>query len=272
MNVLKVAARLVAVSRQATFRAATWQSLPIQFLRNSSSSSGTLAKTKTNSTTENSPQSLTLKIFRPDKEEITDLDLDEWLKAARTLREGKKAPETETEIYLQEFLKPEQFLQEEFQPSEAQLAEVEKFRDAPVPLKNDPTIEHFVNVIMRHGKKSKARTIVSRAFYIVYLRLRKDPVKVFYEALEKLGPLFDTRTEKTGFAKNRVVPYPLNKRQRNRYAMNWILDGSNNKKSPALSVRLAEEIINAYEGRSSGYEKRARMHKEATAQRSYIRT
>lgn len=218
-----------------------------------------------------SPASLTAQILGHEKDKITEEDLDEWLSAIRTLKQGEKQPETETEIYLDEFLKPEQFLNEKFEPTVAQLAEVERFKAAPVPLKEDPTVEHFVNVIMRHGKKTRARTIVSRAFYLVSLRTGQDPVRVFYEALERLGPLFDTRTEKTGFAKNRIVPIALDKRQRNRYAMNWILEGSNNKKSPALSVRLAEEIINAFEGRSSGYDKKARMHKEAITQRSYLR-
>lgn len=215
--------------------------------------------------------SLTAQIFRPDKDQITDEDLDEWLKAVKTLKEGNKQPETETELYLLEFLKPEQFLQEKFEPSEEQLAEVEKFKGTPVPLKIDPVVEHLINVIMRHGKKTKARTTVSRALYIVHLKTRQDPVRILYEALDKMGPLFDTRTEKTGFAKNRVVPFALNLRQRHRYAMNWIIEGSRNKKSNSFSVRLAEEIVNAHEGRSSGYDKRARMHKEATAQRSYLR-
>lgn len=218
-----------------------------------------------------SPASLTAQILGHQKDKITEEDLDEWLSAVRTLKQGDKQPETESEVFLDEFLKPEQFLNEKFEPTPAQLAEVERFKAAPVPLKADPTVEHFVNVIMRHGKKTRARTIVSRAFFLVGLRLGQDPVRVFYEALERLGPLFDTRTEKTGFAKNRIVPIALDKRQRNRYAMNWILEGSNNKKSPALSVRLAEEIINAYEGRSSGYDKKARMHKEAITQRAYLK-
>ena len=74
----------------------------------------------------------------------------------------------------------------------------------------------------------------------------------------------------TGVAKKRVVPIPLNEKQRNRFAIKWILEASNSRKSNDFSVRLAEEIINAYQGKSSGYDKKAQMHKQATQQRAYI--
>lgn len=222
-------------------------------------------------TPEPDAQGWAAQIFRPDRDHITESDVDEWLKAVRTLREGSRPPETETELYLQEFLQPEHYVKDEFVPTQEQLAEVEAFKDEPVPIKTDPTVEHLVNMIMRHGKKSKARKMVSRAFYIVQMQLRKDPVQVLYETLDKMGPLLDTRTEKTGFAKNRVVPFPLSKRIRDRKAIEWILQGTESKKSPSFSVRLAEELINAYEGRSSGYEKKAQMHKNAIAQRAYVK-
>lgn len=214
---------------------------------------------------------LTAQVFRPDKEHISEQDVDEWLSAVRTLREGKKAPESENELYLDEFLRPENYNKEEFVPTAEQLAELEAFKNEPVPTTFDPVVEHLVNMIMRHGKKSQARNMVSRAFYIVQLQTRQDPVRVFYDTLDRMGPLLDTRTEKTGFAKNRVVPFPLSKHRRDRKAIEWILQGTENKKSPSFSVRLAEEIINAYEGRSSGYEKKAQMHKSAIAQRAYVK-
>ena len=134
----------------------------------------------------------------------------------------------------------------------------------------DPTVDNLTNLIMRHGKKAKAQKVVSRALYIVQLKLRKDPIEVLRETLDKLGPLVNTKTMSTGVAKKRVVPIPLNEKQRNRFAIKWILEASNSRKSNDFSVRLAEEIINAYQGKSSGYDKKAQMHKQATQQRAYI--
>lgn len=215
--------------------------------------------------------SLTAKILPLEKETISEKDIDEWLSAVKVLKQKSRGPETEQEIYLSQLADPEPFLKEKFVPTEEQLAEVQRFADMKVPMKDDPVINYFVNMIMRHGQKSKARKIVDRAFYIVYLRTRTDPVKVFYEVLEKMSPLFAVKTLKTGFAKNIIVPVPLTKRQRDRQTILWLLDGADKKMSNDLSVRLGEEIISAWEGKSSGYEKRANIHKNAIAQRAYIR-
>lgn len=214
--------------------------------------------------------SLTTKVFPLEKDTITEKDVDEWLSAVKTLKNGKAAPETEAEVYLSQLLQPEEFLKEEFVPSEEQLAEVEKYSNKSVPLPNDPVIENFTNLIMRDGKKERAQIKFSRALYMVYLKTRRDPVEVLYETLDKLGPLFQLKVKKTGTAKNRMVPFPLNRRQRNRYAILWILEGAEKKKSLDFSVRLAEEIIGAYEGKSLGYDKKLQLHKNAITNRAYI--
>ncbi|ODV80553.1 ribosomal protein S7 [Suhomyces tanzawaensis NRRL Y-17324] len=214
--------------------------------------------------------SLTAQVFPVNKDSITENDLDEWLTAVKALKNGKTNVETESEVYLSTLATPEPFLEQKFEPSEQQLAEVEEFANKGIPLKSDPIVDSLTNMIMRHGKKSKAQKIISKAFYIIYLKTRKDPVQILYETLDKLGPLVTTRTQLTGTAKNKLVPVPLTKKQRNRYAITWILDSSSKKKSPDFSVRLAEEIIAAYEGKSAGYDKKAQMHKTAMSSRANI--
>lgn len=209
------------------------------------------------------------KIYPLEKNTITEQDVDQWLKAVETLKKGERA-ETAEEVYLQQLTDPEQFLQEKFEPSEQQLAEVERYANKRLPLINDPVVDHFTQLIMRNGKKARAQIQMSQALYFVYLKTRRDPVKILYETLDKLGPLFHTKIMKTGTAKNRVVPFPLDQKQRNRYAMLWIIEGSKKKKSYDLSVRLGDEIIAVWEGKSSGFEKKNQLHKAALANRANI--
>lgn len=216
------------------------------------------------------PVSLIAEVLPLEKDTITEADVDEWLSAVQTLKDGKKAPETEAEVYLSQIADPQPFLEEKFVPSAEQLEQVERYANKAVPLPSDPVIDNFANLIMRDGKKTRARTQLSKALYIVYLKTRQDPVKLLYETLDKLGPLFHTKVQKTGTAKSKTVPFPLDRRQRNRYAILWILEGSKKKKSSDFSVRLAEEIISAWEGKSSGYDKKTQLHKNAIAHRAYI--
>lgn len=215
--------------------------------------------------------SLTAKVFPLNKTSIGESDIDEWLDAVSQLKSGKLTPDTEPEVYLAQLAEPEPFLHEKFVPTQEQIQQAEVLVNKSIPIISDPVIDNFTNLIMRHGKKSKARKILSRALYIVYLKTRRDPLEILHETLDKLGPLMSTKVQKTGAAKNRTVPYPLNTRQRNRFAITWILQGADKKRSSDYSVRLAEEIISAFEGKSSGYDRKAQMHKAAMAHRAYIK-
>ncbi|CAD1809336.1 Ribosomal protein S7p/S5e family protein [Candida parapsilosis] len=215
-------------------------------------------------------KSLFAQIYPVDKDKITEQDVDKWIDALKQLRKGKKTHETPEEIYLGQLAQPEQFITNKFEPTLEQIEETYSYSNKQVPLKSDPTVDNFINLVMRHGRKARAQKIVSRAFYIVQMKLRKDPIQVLKDTLDKLGPLVTTKSISTGVAKRRIVPIPLNERQRNRYAITWILEASKNRKSNDFAVRLAEELINAYEGKSSGYDKKAQMHKQATQQRAYI--
>ena len=223
-----------------------------------------------NSTSKASKQPLLAEIYPLNKDSITEKDLDNWIDAVKQLKSGKASHETPEEIYLGQLSQPQQFLKQTYEPTVEQIEETKKYANKKIPLRSDPTVDNLTNLIMRHGKKAKAQKVVSRALYIVQLKLRKDPIEVLRETLDKLGPLVNTKTMSTGVAKKRVVPIPLNEKQRNRFAIKWILEASNSRKSNDFSVRLAEEIINAYQGKSSGYDKKAQMHKQATQQRAYI--
>ncbi|ODQ78358.1 hypothetical protein BABINDRAFT_39378 [Babjeviella inositovora NRRL Y-12698] len=158
-----------------------------------------------------------------------------------------------------------------WKPSEAQLEEFEKVRELPIPARDDPVITHVTNMIMKNGKKALAEKILSRALYMVYLKLRKDPVEVLKKCIEDLAPLMVVKSFKTGFAKKLNVPVPLKKRQRQRLAISWILEGAVKRNSHEYAVKLGEEIVAVSQGRGSGYDKRTLIHKSSISHRSYIK-
>jgi small subunit ribosomal protein S7 len=215
--------------------------------------------------------SVLAEIYPINKNTIEEKDLDDWLNAVEKLKQHVGVKNTAEEIYLNELTKPSQFMVKEFEPTAEQVQETQRYAGKEIPLKSDPTVDNLINLIMRHGRKARARKIVSRAFYIIQLKMRRDPIEILKETLDKLGPLVTTRTLSTGVAKKMVVPIALSEKKRNRFAITWILDASKNRKSNDFAVRLAEEIMNAYEGKSSGYDKKALMHRQATQQRAYIK-
>lgn len=192
---------------------------------------------------------------------------DEWIRTIQRMREEIRAEgftkvETPKSEYMEKY---------GIEPTPEQIAKAESLAGKPIPLKKDPIVDHCTNMIMKDGKKSRAQKVMGQALYIVRLQLRKDPVEVLREILEKMAPLMAIRTHKTRAAKSVVLPVPLTERQRHRTAFLWILEGAEKRRSPDLSVRLGEELIAAYEGKSSGYEKRLQIHKTAMLQRAYVK-
>lgn len=157
-----------------------------------------------------------------------------------------------------------------FQPSKAQIEEVEQVRSSPPPKQTDEVLELAVNIIMKDGKKEAARKYLNRALYLLFLETRSNPVEKFKEALDIVAPVVVTKTVKTGFAKNYTVPVPLTERQRNRMALLWILKSSDSKASNDFSVRLCDEILHVLSGKSALMDKRVLSHKLAIANRSYL--
>lgn len=224
---------------------------------------------KTPSTTTTSSGSLTARMFPINKDTIVEKDVDDWLAAVKSLKQ-KHHPETEAEVYVSQFADPQNVVEDKFEPSEHQIEEVEALKGLKIPGKEDALLSHLTNLIMRSGKKARAEKIVHNALYIVYLKTRQDPVALLYDTVNRLAPVVTTRVKRTGHAKNYTVPVALRKRQSENFALKWIIEGSEKKRSPDFSVRLAEEIISAYEGKSSGYDKRSQMHKAAMTNRSYV--
>lgn len=208
---------------------------------------------------------------------FSDEEVDQWLKALDELKTEFSEREFLPEVSLAppgqariDIVADAKNALNEFEPTVEQIEEWEALKDKPLPQLKDPVIQHVTNMIMRHGKKDRAEKIISRALYFLFCKTRKDPVELLKKSLDDMAPLMMVKTFSTGVAKAAVIPVPLNKRQRNRIAWKWIVEGANKRVSSDFAVRLGEELVAVYEGRSSGFEKRDQMHKTAIAHRSYI--
>lgn len=104
-----------------------------------------------------------------------------------------------------------------------------------------------------------------------------DPIQYLTVAIDSVAPLIRIRSQK-GAAGGGIalqIPVPLGVRQRRRQAVQWILDVVNKKESRGsgrnqFAQRVADEIINVVEGKSSVWEKRVSVHKTGTASRANL--
>ena len=108
-------------------------------------------------------------------------------------------------------------------------------------------------------------------------KLPLDPVLYLTLAVDSVAPLVRMRGYKgmAGGGKSLEIPIPLAVRQRRRTAFGWILDAVNKKPSKGsgrtmFPHRVAEEIVAVMEGRSSVWDKRQQLHKQATLNRANL--
>ena len=136
------------------------------------------------------------------------------------------------------------------------------------PQYNSEVIGRFINITMRDGKKSTAQRLIYDAFGVVEDRLKQDPLKVFFAALDNARPRLEVRPRRIGGATYQV-PMEVPKDRGITIALRWIRDFARNKKAKPMKVKLAEEIIAAFKNEGAAIKKKEDTHKMAEANRAF---
>jgi len=136
------------------------------------------------------------------------------------------------------------------------------------PKYNSPIIGHFINIIMRDGKKSIAQKIIYSALNIAKEKIKEDPLKVFFSALDNARPRLEVRPRRIGGATYQV-PMEVPKNRGYSLAMRWMRDAARKKKGKSMKIKLAEEVIAAYKNEGAVIKKKIDTHKMAEANKAF---
>ena len=100
-----------------------------------------------------------------------------------------------------------------------------------------------------------------------------SPVAYLTAIIDSVAPLLKIRQQRglMGGGASMPIPIPLRLRQRRRTAIQWILASAENRREDQFAERVAKELLGVAEGRSSAWEKRARVHKMAIGARANIK-
>jgi len=120
---------------------------------------------------------------------------------------------------------------------------------------------------MWDGKKSKAQKIVYSAFENIRERLNKDPLEVFKQAVENVRPVLEVRPRRVGGATYQV---PIEVQEpRTSLALRWIVAAARSKRGRPMYLRVADELIDAYENKGIAIKKKEDTHRMAEANRAF---
>ena len=138
----------------------------------------------------------------------------------------------------------------------------------PDPKFGNVTLAKFMNHVMISGKKSVAETIVYGALDIVRERLNKDPIEAFGEALDNIAPMVEVKSRRVGGA-NYQVPVEVRPVRRQALAMRWLKESARKRGEKSMAARLANELLEASEGRGGAMKKRDEVHRMAEANKAF---
>ncbi|MGH8611101.1 MAG: 30S ribosomal protein S7 [Gammaproteobacteria bacterium] len=138
----------------------------------------------------------------------------------------------------------------------------------PDPKYEDGTVAKFINMIMKNGKKSLAEKIIYGALAKAQQSGKGDPLEIFNTALENVRPHVEVKSRRVGGATYQV-PIEVRSNRRLTLAMRWLVDAARKRGEKTMGLRLAGELLDAYENKGTAVKKREDTHRMAEANRAF---
>ena len=127
----------------------------------------------------------------------------------------------------------------------------------------------FINCLMWDGKKTVAQNVFYGALEEIARRLPDAvPIEVFEQAVENVKPHIEVRSKRVGGASYQV-PMQVNRQRQQSLAIRWILNAIRDKKGRPTSLKLADELVAAFNREGAAVTKRENTHKMADANKAF---
>jgi small subunit ribosomal protein S7 len=138
----------------------------------------------------------------------------------------------------------------------------------PDPKYNSELVAKFINCIMWEGKKTIARKIVYEAFDIIEKRTKKPALEVFQKAVQNVQPMIEVRSRRVGGATYQV-PMEVRPERRLSLAYRWLKTYARDRKDKSMALKLAAELISAFNNEGGAVKKKEDTHRMAEANKAF---
>ena len=127
----------------------------------------------------------------------------------------------------------------------------------------------FINCLMYDGKKTTAQGVFYGALETIKKKVPdKEPIEVFTEAVENVKPHIEVRSKRVGGAAYQV-PMQVNKARQQSLAIRWLLLAVREKKGRPMHLKLADELLAAYNREGAAITRRENVHRMADANKAF---
>ena len=133
---------------------------------------------------------------------------------------------------------------------------------------NSEVLARFINRVMERGKKGLAERIVYGAMETIQTRTGREPLEVFEQALYNATPVLEVKPRRVGGATYQV-PVQIEGTRRLSLAMRWLLMSARNRPGKSMEEKLANELLDAFNGVGATIKRREDTHRMAEANRAF---
>jgi len=133
---------------------------------------------------------------------------------------------------------------------------------------NNLHVAMFINRMMYGGKKSTATRIMYTAMETMAERTKKDPVEVFETAIRNVAPTVEVKPKRVG-GSTYQVPIDVTQERGVALAMRWLIQFARQRGGRSMADKLANELLDAYNGQGNSVRKKDETHRMAEANRAF---
>ena len=126
----------------------------------------------------------------------------------------------------------------------------------------------FINRILKNGKKLLAKRIVYKAFEFIEFRTNQNPLLILEKAIRNSSPRVQLKAKRIGGATYQV-PTLVSKFNSTNICIRWIVEYSRKRAGKGMSLKLANELLEAAKGLGNTIKKKEETHKMAEANKAF---
>ena len=138
----------------------------------------------------------------------------------------------------------------------------------PDPIYGSEMIQRFINRMMVDGKKVTAEKIFYGAMRIAEEKAGVPAVEIFDKALSNAMPGVEVRPRRVG-GQTYQVPMEVRPDRRRALALRWMIGAARKRSGKSMTEKLANEILDAFNGTGITIKKREDTHRMAEANKAF---
>ncbi|MDR3290081.1 MAG: 30S ribosomal protein S7 [Rickettsiales bacterium] len=129
-------------------------------------------------------------------------------------------------------------------------------------------VTRLINTIMLDGKKSIIEKAVYGAFEIIEEKMKKNPLEVFDEVIERITPTIEVRARRIGGATYQI-PTEVKERRGSALALKWLVTSVRKQSGKSLAEKIFKACNEILNNTGWAVKKREEVFKMAEANKAF---